>query len=111
MFFRPFGHVLEGDLGSDFSSFSTKVRRDRHDFMWIVVFSMYGIILLAYSLNVYMYSLSVFSVHVKTLLAFSETNFFDSFPVFFLMHICTGKLVKANYLKKKKNRVLSVRTY
>jgi hypothetical protein len=61
-----------------------------------------------FSLNVYMYSLSVFSVHIKILLAFSETNFFDSFPVFFLMHICIGKLDKRKLLiKKKKKRVPS----
>ncbi len=39
--FFPFGHVLEGYLGSDFFWFSTKIRRDRLDFMSIGVFSMY----------------------------------------------------------------------
>jgi hypothetical protein len=41
MVFRSLGHVLEGDLGSDFL--------DRLDFMSIGVFSMHGKILLPYS--------------------------------------------------------------
>ncbi len=40
--FFPFGHVLEGYLGFEFFWFSTKIRRDRLNFMSIGVFSMYG---------------------------------------------------------------------
>ncbi len=60
MVFCPFGHVLDGDFGSEFCWFSTKICRDRSDFMSIGIIFMYSEILWRILLK-RLYSLSVFS--------------------------------------------------
>jgi len=66
MVFRTLGHVLEGDLRSDFF--------DRLNFMSIGVFSMYGRILLPYSETTsYIENhsrIAEFSLYAKRLLAY-----------------------------------------